>query len=623
MTMDEFAEEQVAGERAAVSSAYDSFEPSDEAIERMWANISAQVEASSEVPKAAVTEAQQEVPRIKAVRPRWKRVLPVAACLVAGAIAVGVAGSALFSTPNVAPVPVQGKSGTTEAATAVADGYMAEEAGMYAESYIDDPTPFDLPEGFNTEEYSYIDENGFVSTRLRPLSTVSSDVDTASYANLRRLVRQGSGIGDIPEGAVRIEEMLNYFSYDYAVPSGNDLVAQTVQVGACPWNPDTQLLVMGFATAPESALANKGSNLVFLIDVSGSMNGEDRLGLLQDSFATLLANLDENDTVSIVTYSGEEKVVLDGASGADKERILRAIYRLKAHGYTNGEAGLRMAYDVAQSHFIDGGVNRIILASDGDLNVGISSESDLHEFVEEKRETGVYLSVLGFGAGNYKDNKMETLADHGNGSYHYIDCLEEAERVFEKNLTANLVPLADDVKIRIEFNPALVKGYRLIGYENRALADEDFRNDAADAGDIGPNAQFTVAYEIVPIDSSFAVYEPELHYGQAAQEGAHGAGAYGNELLTCAVRYKRAGTDVVSEQSFTVDTDDIAANPSEDWNFAAAVIEVGMSLRDSSYKGSASLENARDLLAGMRLDDERVGFLELVETLERNSNMKG
>ena len=304
--------------------------------------------------------------------------------------------------------------------------------------------------------------------------------------------------------------------------------------------------------------------------------------------------------------------MLEGASGDDSKEILKAIYKLDAGGSTNGEAGLKQAYEVAERNFIEGGVNRIIMASDGDLNVGITSESDLYDFVDGKRESGIYLSVLGFGSGNYKDNKMETLADHGNGSYHYIDCIEEAERVLKEKLTANLVPFADDVKVQVEFNPAQVKGYRLIGYENRALADEDFRNDAVDAGDVGPNQQFTVAYEVALADSKQEVAEPELKYGSQAGSASNASYASASDdWLTCTMRYHVFDGDKMREQQLAVDKSNVADNPSDDWKFAAAVIEFGMLARDSKYAGTASTDSIIDLL-GTNLNDERDGFKRLV-----------
>jgi Ca-activated chloride channel family protein len=282
-----------------------------------------------------------------------------------------------------------------------------------------------------------------------------------------------------------------------------------------------------------------------------------------------------------------------------------------------------MAYEVAERNFIEGGVNRIVMASDGDLNVGMTSESDLYDFVDGKRETGVYLSVLGFGTGNYKDTKMEVLADHGNGSYHYIDSIEEANRVLSERLMANLVPFADDVKVQVEFNPAQVKGYRLIGYENRELAAEDFLDDTVDAGDVGPNAQFTVAYEIVPADSAYEVKVPELKYGQGASGTGEGASAdYANasssDWLTCSLRYHAFSDDAVHEQQLVVSGKDSKANPTDDWKFASAVIEFGMLASNSDYCGDLTCDSVLELLDGQHLNAERQSFRDLVELAKRN-----
>ena len=503
---------------------------------------------------------------------------------------------------------------------------------------------------FNTEEYGKINESGFVSTQTSPLSTVSADVDTASYANLRRMLTQGfktkvsadsnkeqktdskktskpvDVIEDadvderylesqniIPTGAVRIEEMVNYFDYAYEAPKDGKGFAINARAGACPWNKDTNLLVLGYATAPEDkAVREKGANLVFLIDVSGSMDDPDKLPLLQSAFGELVDQLGEKDRISIVTYSGEEEVVLEGESGTNQQAIMKAIRGLKAHGSTNGEAGLRMAYDIAQKQFIQGGVNRIVMASDGDLNVGMTSESDLHDFVDKKRESGVYLSVLGFGAGNYKDNKMETLADHGNGSYHYIDCEQEAKRVFGQRLTANLVPFANDVKVQVEFNPAKIKGYRLVGYENRTMAAEDFKNDAKDAGEVGSSSQFTVVYEIVPVDSAMNIDVPNLKYEKSSQETSNGA-----EWLTAKLRYMPIDGKAVQEQELVVDDKSWSDDPGDDWRFAAAVTEFGMLLRDSEFKGSSSYDGIRKLV-GKPTEELRTDFLRLVDLAEKN-----
>ncbi len=562
-------------------------------------------------------------------------------------LAVGIVGCSLSPQPfpSGATETEKDSTATTAPVSNGTDGYlMTEEAADSAMGYGTHYEP-----NYNTEEYATVEETGFVSTRTSPLSTISADVDTASYANLRRMLNDGyrvqsavqttdpgSGKDDaeapedeypsdvyddwyyeqehiIPSGAVRIEEMVNYFDYAYDAPKGDDSFAISARVGACPWNKDTNLLALGYATAAEDeSVREKGANLVFLIDVSGSMDDPDKLPLLQSSFGELVDELGENDRVSIVTYSGEEEVVLEGESGANHREIMRAIRSLNASGSTNGEAGLRMAYDLAQKNFIEGGVNRIVMASDGDLNVGMTSESDLHDFVKEKRNSGVYLSVLGFGAGNYKDTKMETLADNGNGSYHYIDCEEEAKRVFGQKLTANLVPFANDVKVQVEFNPEQIKAYRLIGYENRTMADEDFKDDAKDAGEVGPESQFTVLYEIVPIDSAMEINEPELKYDAEAGQGNNS-----DEWLTAKLRYKTLDGDEAREQELVVDKTQWSEDPGDDWRFAAAVTELGMILRDSSYRGTSSYDSIRALV-GNTTDDLRQGFLDIVMLAEKN-----
>ena len=644
----------------ALWGAYESMGPSAEQEERMLAALmeaqaQVQVQNQSEDEAGARQQTQaagegqgknaavkpgrnqgQETAGKEAARNRartfkkWRVALPLAACLVLGAVVIGVANAPMMGggespAPSMEPqvlsnepngktveVPTEGVAETEEAETGEALGIAVPtssrfEAATADSTFEEDGYVFDDVE-FNTEEYSALKETGFVSTKSNPLSTVSADVDTASYCNLRRMINDGYALSDLPTGAVRIEEMLNYFNYDYKAPTGSDLFSMQAQAAQCPWNPDTQLLVLGFATAPESQAASKGSNLVFLIDVSGSMDSPDKLDLLQDSFATLLESLGPNDRVSIVTYASGEDIVLEGARGDDEKAIIKAIYKLRANGSTNGEAGLKQAYEVAERNYIEGGVNRIIMASDGDLNVGITSESDLYDFVDGKRQTGIYLSVLGFGSGNYKDNKMETLADHGNGSYHYIDSVEEAERVLKEKLTANLVPFADDVKVQVEFNPAQVKAYRLIGYENRELADEDFRNDEVDAGDVGPDAQFTVAYEIVKADSAYEVNEPDLKY-EAQPESYENAGT---DWLTCTMRYHAFDGDEMREQELAVDGSSYSDNPDANWNMAAAVIEFGMLARGSEFAGTSSEDEILDLLTRAQENDDADSFKRLV-----------
>lgn len=384
---------------------------------------------------------------------------------------------------------------------------IAEDAGFdMANSYAtadaaEAPMDEMAPQDWNTEEYSALEEAGFKSVANDPLSTFSADVDTASYSNVRRMIEQGYTMDEIPEGAVRIEEMLNYFSYDYNLPKKNEPFGVTAVIGDCPWNEEAKLLQIGLKTQEIDFSEAPDSNLVFLLDVSGSMTSDDKLPLLQKSFSMLVEELGEKDTVSIVTYAGSDRVVLQGESGDNKTRIIEAINALEAGGSTNGADGIGTAYALAEKYFIEGGNNRVILATDGDLNVGISSESGLKELVTEKKESGVFLSVLGFGTGNIKDNKMETLADCGNGNYAYIDTIGEAKKVLVEQMGATLVTVAKDVKLQVEFNPAYVKGYRLLGYENRALATEDFDDDKKDAGEIGAGHMVTALYEIVPVDS--------------------------------------------------------------------------------------------------------------------------
>ena len=365
-------------------------------------------------------------------------------------------------------------------------GSANEMAGRYQQAYGGDH--------MNSEEYNAIVESGFKRVAENPLSTFSIDVDTAAYSNIRRMINRGE---PVREDAVRIEEMINYFKYDYKKPDGDVPFAVTTELSDCPWNPENQLMLVGIQAKEIDFDHRPMSNLVFLLDVSGSMYEEDKLPLVQKSFGLLTDELTENDRVSIVTYAGYEQVVLEGARGDEKVKIREALDSLTAGGSTAGEAGINKAYELAQKYFIAGGNNRVILATDGDLNVGVSSESELTKLIEEKKKSGVHLSVLGFGTGNIKDNKMEALADNGDGNYGYVDNLMEAKKILVEEMGGTLITVAKDVKLQVEFNPSQVSGYRLIGYENRALADEDFNNDAVDAGEIGAGHRVTALYELV------------------------------------------------------------------------------------------------------------------------------
>lgn len=505
-------------------------------------------------------------------------------------------------------------------------------ADLYAdkvEGYLGSCYDFDDEIGYysGNEEYSKWQEKGFSSVMAQPLSTFSADVDTASYSNLRRLIREGYDLDSLPEGAARIEEMLNYFSYEYEDPKGMEPFGVTTQIGRCPWNEEAELLMIGLKTEDIDYSHAPASNLVFLLDVSGSMDEPDKLPLLQESFARLTDNLSEKDRISIVTYAAEDKVVLQGARGNEKKKIKKALAGLKAGGGTYGSRGIETAYALAEENFIKGGNNRIILATDGDLNIGMTTEEELEELIAEKKESGIFLSVLGFGTGNIKDNKMETLADKGNGNYAYIDCLQEANKVLSEEMTATLLTICKDVKFQVEFNPDVVAGYRLLGYENRALAKEDFNNDAKDGGEIGAGHTVTALYEIVlcePLGSSYTEKEiRDLKYYSEYQkkyrsgEDWGNSSACGKEWLTISLRYKKPAGHVSSLLEYPVGYECYQTAPSEDFVFAAAVAEFGLLASHSAYPENASLQHVKAAVRGLDLKDAyRAEFLELVKEVE-------
>lgn len=464
----------------------------------------------------------------------------------------------------------------------------------------------------NDEEYNYIKENGYTAVSSAPLSTFSADVDTASYTNVRRMIDGGM---DVPPDAVRIEEFINYFDYDYTDPADGEPFAVHTELSDCPWNDETELLMVGINTKGFDAVLDErpAMNLVFLIDVSGSMYDDNKLPLVQKSFSMLTDNLTAADRVSIVTYAGSDEVVLEGADGNDRKKILRAINDLEAGGSTAGAAGINTAYDIAQKYFIDGGNNRVILATDGDLNVGLSSESELTRLIEEKRESGVFLSVLGFGTGNYKDNRLEALADYGNGNYSYIDSEKEAKKVLVDEMSGTLFTVAKDVKFQLEFNPANVKGYRLIGYENRVMAAEDFNDDTKDAGEIGAGHSVTVLYEIVPADSKMELGESELKYASDSE------GVMGDELLTVNIRYKEPEGSESKLLTYPVNKSLYSAKMSADMNFASCVAEFGMLLRNSRYIGDVTYKDVSAQLSKYDYsdDDYKDEFIYLVNTMKR------
>ncbi len=493
-----------------------------------------------------------------------------------------------------------------EGASAVTTTTEAEKIMNYAEP------------NWNTEEYDKVKENGYIAVANQPLSTFSADVDTASYTNLRRMIEDGYGLEDIPKGAVRIEEMLNYFSYDYNLPQGEEPFGVTTVIGECPWNEDAKLLQIGLKTEEIDFSEAPASNLVFLLDVSGSMNNSDKLPLLQKSFALIAKQLTQKDRVSIVTYAGKDQVVLEGAYGHETGKITQAIEELEANGSTNGSAGIETAYALAEEYFIKGGNNRVILATDGDLNVGVTSESDLEELISEKKETGIFLSVLGFGTGNIKDNKMETLADCGNGNYSYIDSYGEAKKVLVEELGATMVTVAKDVKLQVEFNPAYVKGYRLLGYENRVMAAEEFDDDTKDAGEIGAGHTVTALYEVIPVDSKQEIPVTELKY----QNGTQTAGIENGEWMNLKIRYKEPEGEESKLLEYPISGEAYTEAINEDFYFAAAVAELGLLLRDSEYKKNASFDNVMELLERVNVqeDEYKDEFGYLVRKLARTAD---
>ena len=465
-------------------------------------------------------------------------------------------------------------------------------------------------EEFNTEDYDRIYDNEFKTAANTPLSTFSIDVDSASYANLRRFLNSNTLP---PKDAVRIEEMINYFTYDYPQPKGNAPFSIITEVSKCPWNKENNLVMIGLQGKKIKIDKLPPNNLVFLLDVSGSMSSPNKLPLLKSAFKLLTKQLRSEDRVSIVVYAGAAGLVLDSTSGNQKEKILSAIEKLNAGGSTAGGAGIKLAYKIAKENLISNGNNRIIIATDGDFNIGQSSDSALVRMIEEKRNDGIFLTVLGFGMGNYKDNKMEKLADKGNGNYAYIDDIMEAKKVLVNELGATLFTIAKDVKLQIEFNPAEVKAYRLIGYENRILAKEDFNDDKKDAGELGAGHSVTAFYEIVPADSTqtFAKVD-DLKYQKTKINKS-------KELLTVKLRYKKPKENKSRLITKIVKKDDVRNKMSENCSFASAVAEFGMLLRDSKYKGNASLKTvlhrARNS-KGKDYDGYRAEFIRLVERAE-------
>jgi len=557
--------------------------------------------------------------------------LSTAAVLLSVVLAAGVITGCGAGPARSAAMPAGAAFEAAEAAPATSEFQPAEnserveeaamETSRYAKTVQD--KAFDKSyrdsyggEYLNSEEYTHLTENGYRSVAENPLSTFSADVDTASYANVRRMLEDYGKVLDTD--AVRIEELINYFDYDYELPDGDEAFEVTTQYTDCPWNDEASLLLIGVKTPEINFSDRPDNNLVFLIDVSGSMYSDDKLPLLQKSFAMLAENLTERDRVSIVTYAGYDDVVLEGEPGNHTAKIVDALNDLEAGGSTAGAAGIKRAYKIAKENFIEGGNNRIILATDGDLNVGVSSVGGLNKLVSKERESGVFLSVLGVGEGNLKDNKMETLADNGNGNYSYIDSIFEAKKVLVDEMGGTLYTVAKDVKFQVEFNPMHVKGYRLVGYENRLLADEDFNDDTVDAGEIGAGHTVTVLYEIITEEDDPGI---SLKYQQKQPEPQYSAkddpeDPLAAELLTVNIRYKEPDEDESVLRVYPVLAADYTEDIPAEAAWASAVAEFGMLLKESPYVGSSSREAvlslAEDAMRG-RSDEYRKEFYRLAD----------
>jgi Ca-activated chloride channel family protein len=473
----------------------------------------------------------------------------------------------------------------------------------------------------STETYDRIVENGFITVAQTPLSTFSTDVDTAAYSNVRRFLNAGQMP---PKDAVRLEEMINYFDYDYPQPQSPHPISVTTEVAECPWNEGHQLVRVGLKGRVIDRKEMPPRNFVFLVDVSGSMDAPNRLPLVKTALAMLVEQLTARDRVAIVTYAGDAGLALPSTPGNDQRKIHRALSALKAGGSTNGGEGIRMAYRVAREHLIKGGLNRVILATDGDFNVGVTSADELLKLIEGQRKAGVDLTVLGFGMGNLRDATMEKLADHGNGHYAYIDSKREAQRVFVEQGAA-LITIARDVKVQVEFNPRQVASYRLLGYENRLMKAEDFNNEKKDAGDVGAGHTVTALYEVVPAGKVGSPGVDPLRYQQTAAQLTPAAES--GELMTVKVRYRDPSAETSTLLTLPVyNFSRKFTEAPQDFRFAAAVAAFGMLLRDSEHKGTATYAKVREVARsakGHDLHGHRAEFVRLVETAERLAGARG
>jgi len=518
------------------------------------------------------------------------------------------------STPSVAGVAIgglggfPGRSGGAKARLLREGGGNDGPRGKPAGGGAPKALPQDGHDGANAEKYGMYRENEFRSPHVAALSTFSADVNTASYSNVRRMLNQGTLP---PKDAVFLAEFVNYFPYKYATPKGDDPVEFNLEMGPCPWNRKHHLVRIGVQAAKYDAEKMPPRNLVFLIDTSGSMSSANRLPLVKQALALLVDQLGDKDRVSIVTYAGDSRVALGPTKGSQKDAIKKVVTDLNANGGTNGEGGITKAYQLARDTFIEGGVNRVILCTDGDFNVGVTNHGDLIRMIEEQRRSKVFLTILGFGMGNYKDNVLKDLANHGNGHHAYIDTLDEAKKVFVEQGGA-LACVAKDVKFQVDFNPARVAAYRLVGYENRLLKDEDFKNDAKDAGDMGSGHQVTVFYEIVPVGVAIDLPGVDKSKYTIPTKLAPDAA---DEWLTVKMRYKQPDADVSKELAKALPSKALGVDLSEDFRFAAAAASFGMVLRDSHFRGAMTIAGVLEEAQGCVGDDpngHRKEFLKLV-----------
>ena len=465
----------------------------------------------------------------------------------------------------------------------------------------------------NTESYAELIENPFESPKIAPLSTFSIDVDNAAYTNIRRFINNGQ---PVPKDAIRVEEMVNFFKYQYPQPIDEHPFSINTEYSQSPWNTKHKLLRIGLQGQNIPTQNLPASNLVFLVDVSGSMSDDNKLPLLKESMKVLVKELRAKDKVSIVVYAGAAGVVLEPTTGDDKETIIEAFDNLNAGGSTAGGEGIELAYQLAKQNFIKGGNNRVILATDGDFNVGKSSDADMEDLIEDKRKSGIFLTVLGYGMGNYKDSKMEILADKGNGNYAYIDNIQEANRFLGREFKGSLFAIAKDVKIQIEFNPKHVQAYRLIGYENRRLKAEDFKNDAIDAGELGSGHTVTALYEIIPVGVDSDFVPSDLKYTKVKTDNE---GQYNEELATIKFRYKKPDGEKSIEMIKTIADQAVTlAQSSKDFKFSSAVAWFGLKLRDSKYISEKSTDAIKSLAqSGLSYDEDgyKAEFIRLVEAV--------